>query len=96
MTGAFNQVYQARDRRTDRQLALKVVIVDGVLYLKRKNQKEQEGERGDLLDKGTAMNNGRSALPPASPRRHLGHINGAGLTDTTATDLRGGGGTSDR
>ena len=38
------------------------------------------------------MNSGRSASPSASSRRHLGKINGAGLTETTAASLRGGGG----
>ena len=38
------------------------------------------------------MNDGRSALPFSSPRRHLGQINGAGLTETTNMALRGGGG----
>ena len=47
-------------------MALKVVIVDGVLYSKRRKQKEQEGERGDWLEEGTAMNDGRSASPVAS------------------------------
>ena len=37
------------------------------------------------------MNDGRSALPFSSPRRHLGQINGAGLTETTNMALRGGG-----
>ena len=89
-TGAFDQVDQARDRQTDRQVALKVVIVDGVLYSKRRKQKEQEGERGDWLDEGTAMNDGRSASPPAFSRRHLGQSNGSGLIETTAAALRGG------
>ena len=44
-TGAFSQVYRARDRRTNRRLALKVVIVDGVIDLKPRKQKEQERER---------------------------------------------------
>ena len=89
-TGSFAQVYQARDRKTDRQVALKVLIVDGVIYSKRRKRKEQEGEKGDLLDEGTEMNYGRSALPSASLRRHLGQINGAGLIDTTAAALIGG------
>ena len=38
------------------------------------------------------MNDGRSASLSASSRRHLGHINGAGLTETTAASLRGWGG----
>ena len=42
-TGAFTQVYQSRDRQNDRRVALRVVIVDGVLDSKLKNQKEQEG-----------------------------------------------------
>ena len=37
------------------------------------------------------MNDGSSASPPASSRLRLGHINGAGLTETTAASLRGGG-----
>ena len=73
-------------------MALKVVIVDGVLYSKLRKQKEQERERGDWLDKRTAMNDGRSASPSALSRCHLGQINGAGLTETTAVALRGGGG----
>ena len=73
-------------------MALKVVIVDGVLDSKRRKRKEQEGERGNWLYEGTAMNDGRSALPPASSIRHLGHIIGAGLIDTTAADLIGEGG----
>ena len=44
---AFDQVYRARDRQTDRPVELKVMIVDGVLYSKRRKWKEQEGERGD-------------------------------------------------
>ena len=59
-TEAFVQVYQARDRRTNCQVALKVVIVDRVLDLKCRKHKEQEGERYDWLDKGTVMNGGRS------------------------------------
>ena len=65
-TGAFAQVYRARDRRTDRRVALKVVIVDGVLDSKRRKRKEQEGERGEWFDGGAAMNDGRSASPSAS------------------------------
>ena len=38
------------------------------------------------------MNYIKSGLPPASSRRHLGHINGIGLTDTTYASLKGGGG----
>ena len=72
-------------------MAIKVVIVDGVLYSKRRKRKEQEGERGNWLDERTAMNDGRSASPSASSRRHLGQIDGAGLTETMAADLRGGG-----
>ena len=89
---AFDQVYRARDRQTDRPVELKVMIVDGVLYSKRRKWKEQEGERCGWLDEGNAMNYGRSALSPALLRRHLGHINGVGLTETTAAALRGGGG----
>ena len=55
-TGSFAQVYRGRNRRTDRQVALKVVIVDGVLDSKRRKRKEQEGEGGDWIDGGTAMN----------------------------------------
>ena len=88
-TRAFAQVYQERDRQTDRQVALKVVIVDGVLYSKRRNQKEQEGEIGDWLDKGIAMNDGRSMLSSALSRLQPGQINDAGLTDTTSAALRG-------
>ena len=66
------------------------MIVDGVLDSKRREQKEQEVERGDWLDERTAMNDGRRASPPASSRRHLGQINDTGFTETTATDLRGG------
>ena len=90
--GAFAQVYQARDRQTDCQVALKFVIVDGVLYSKHRKRKEQDGERCNWLDEGTAMNYGRSASPLASSRRHLGYINGTGLTETTAPDHREGGG----
>ena len=91
-TGAFDQVDQARDRQTDRQVALKVVIVDGVLYSKRRKQKEQEGERGDWLDEGTALNYRRSVPTSVSSIRHLGQINGAGFTETTSASLIGGGG----
>ena len=40
---AFAQVYQARDRQTNRRVALKVVIVDGLLDSKRRKRKYQEG-----------------------------------------------------
>ena len=89
-TGEFTQFYQERDRKTDRQVVIKVVIVDGVLYSKRRNQKEQEGEIGDWLDKGIAMNDGRSMLSSALSRLQPGQINDAGLTDTTSAALRGG------
>ena len=46
-------------------MALKILIVDRVLYSKRRKRKELEGERGYWLDEGTAINGGRSALPPA-------------------------------
>ena len=42
------------------------------------------------------MNDGRSASLFASSRRHLGQINGAGLTETTSASLRGGGRRRDR
>ena len=64
--------------------------MDGVLDSKCSKQKEQEEKRGNWLYEGTAMNDGRSALPPASSIRHLGHIIGAGLIDTTAAALKGG------
>ena len=71
-------------------MGLKVVILDGVLDSKCRKRKEQGGERGDWLEEGTAMNYIRSASPSASLRRHLGQINGKGLTETAA--LIGGGG----
>ena len=73
-------------------MSIKVVIVDGVLDSKRSKRKEQEGDRGNWLDEGAAMNDGRIVSPSASSRRHLGHINGAGLLETTDAALRGGGG----
>ena len=96
MTGAFTQVYQARYRQTKIRVALKVLIVDIVLNSKRREWKEQKEEIGDWLDEDTAMNYGRSASPSASSRRHLGQINGAGLTETTAASLREGGGICDQ
>ena len=39
-TGDFAQIYRAKDRRTDRQLTLKVVIVDRVLDSKCRKCKE--------------------------------------------------------
>ena len=90
-TGSFAQVYRVRDSQTKSRVALKFLIVDRVLDSKRRKQKEQEGEGGNWLDKDTAMNYGRSVSPSASSRRHLGKVNDERLTETTATDLRGGG-----
>ena len=67
------------------------MIVDRVLDSKRRKQKEKNRDRGEWLDDGNAINYGRSASPSASSRHHLGQINGAGLTDTTAAALKGGG-----
>ena len=39
VTGDFAQVYRARDRRTDLRVALKVVIVVGVLDSKLRKRK---------------------------------------------------------
>ena len=65
--------------------------MDGVLDSKCSKQKEQEEKRGNWLYEGTAMNVGMSAPPSASSRLHLGQINGVGLRETTAAELRGGG-----
>ena len=66
------------------------MIVDGMLDSKCSKYKEQEGERGDWLDEVTTTNDGMIVSPSKSSRRHLGHINGVGLRDTTAAALRGG------
>ena len=89
-TWAFAQVYQAGDRRTNCQVALKVVILGRVLDSKRRKRKEQEGEKGDWLDEWSAINDGRSASPSALSRRHLGQINVTGFTETTDAALREG------
>ena len=67
-TGAFAQVDRVRDRQTNCLVALKVVIVDEVLDLKNRKQKEYEVERGDWFDEWNFMNDGRSASPLASSR----------------------------
>ena len=87
-TEAFTKVDQARYRHPYRQVALKILIVDGVQDSKCRKRKEQEGERCDWLDEVILMNDGSSTSQPVSLRRHLGQINGAGLKYTTA--LRGG------
>ena len=69
-TGAFDQVYQARERRTNRRVGIKVLIVDGMLDPKRR-KKKQEGMRGDWFVKGTSMNDGRITSPSASLRSHM-------------------------